>query len=70
MLHRATGETPFSMVYRSEVILPPEIGIETTRVSIYNPKDNIPAWVEELDLVEERRMQAFYWMERYRTQVQ
>lgn len=57
---RATGETPFSMVYESEVVLPSEIRIETAQVPIYTLEDNVAAWLEELDLMEEKRMWVFY----------
>lgn len=68
--HRAIGETPFNIVYGSEAILPLEIGMETARIFIYDPKDNVPAQVEELDLVEKRQMRAFYLIEGYQSQVQ
>lgn len=42
------------MVYGSETVLPPEIGIKIALNSIYNPEGNTLALVEELDLVEER----------------
>lgn len=57
---QATGEMLFSMVYGGEAILPPEIGIDITQVSTYTPKNNAATWVKELDLVEEKRLWAFY----------
>lgn len=48
------------MVYESKAILPPEIEIETTWISTYTPENNVSAQVEELDLVEEKRMYAFF----------
>lgn len=63
--HRATREMPFNIVYGAEAILPVEVGMETARVSTYTPEDNGVAQVEELDLFEEKRMQAFFQMECY-----
>lgn len=63
------GETPFSIVYGAKAVLPAKIRIEIVWVSTYIPKKNESARAKELDLVKEKRMQAFYWMEHYRTQV-
>ena len=40
MPHRSTGETPFSMTYGAEVVIPLETGFPTSRTSSFNPKDN------------------------------
>ena len=37
---KSTGETPFSMTYRTEVVIPLETGFPMTRTSSFNPKDN------------------------------
>lgn len=50
----ATKETPFSMVYGAEIVLPMEIDIETAQVLAYTPTNNETIRVEELDLMEER----------------
>ena len=34
----ATSHTPFSLVYRSEAVLPVEIGIRSTRITYYSHK--------------------------------
>lgn len=65
---QVTGETPFSMVYGTETILPAKIGKETILISAYTPEDNMSTRIEELYLVE-KRMRVFYQMERYQTQV-
>ncbi|XP_073049605.1 uncharacterized protein [Primulina eburnea] len=64
----ATGETPFSLVYGSEAVLPAEIGQTSTRVHTY-PEDNDNARASELDLIEERRERAAIKMEAYRRRV-
>lgn len=60
-------EMSFSMVYGVKAVLPTKIGVEIARVFAYTPEENAVTRVEELDLVEEKRMQAFYKMERYWT---
>ena len=37
---RSTGETPFSMTYGAEAVIPLEIGFPTSRTSSFNLKDN------------------------------
>lgn len=62
-LRQATEETPFIMVHGAKVVLPAEIKVETAQVLVYTPKGSEVAQVEELDLVEEKRIQMFYQME-------
>ncbi|XP_073051318.1 uncharacterized protein [Primulina eburnea] len=63
-----TRETPYSLVYGSEAVLPVEIGQSSTRIESY-PSNNDQARVIELDLVEERRDQAAIRMEAYRSRL-
>ena len=52
---RSTGETPFSMTYTAEVVIPLKTRILMLRTSIF-ALDNIDNLLEKsLDLVEERR---------------
>ena len=37
---RSTGETPFSMTYGAEAVIPLETGFSMTRTSSFNLKDN------------------------------
>ena len=55
---RSTGETPFSMTYGAETVIPLETGFPTTRTSSFNPKDNYEQLTRNLDLIEERRENA------------
>ena len=52
---RSTGETPFSMTYGAEAVIPLETGFLTTRTSSFNPKDNDEQLRRNLDLIEEKR---------------
>ena len=38
--HKSTGETPFSMTYGVEAVIPLETRFSTTRASSFNSKDN------------------------------
>ena len=51
---RSTGETPFSMTYGVETVIPLEFGFPTTRTSLFNPKDNDKQLTRGLDLIEEK----------------
>lgn len=48
-----TGETPFSMAYGVEAVLPVEISVPTSRVMRYDEVENIECIGLELDLLEE-----------------
>ncbi|XP_024028915.1 uncharacterized protein K02A2.6-like [Morus notabilis] len=49
-----TGETPFSMVYGVEAMLPIEIKMPTLRTAVHNDDDNTEGMNGELDLLEEK----------------
>jgi len=53
-----TGETPFSMAYGMEAVLPVEVSIPTSRVTRYEEQSNVEQMGLELDLLEERRTDA------------
>ncbi|GKD36430.1 reverse transcriptase domain-containing protein [Tanacetum coccineum] len=58
--HRTTPkssnrETPFSLVYGSEAVIPIEISVETRRIQDFNPMKNKKRRMEDLDILEERR---------------
>ena len=55
---RSTGETPFSMTYGAEAIIPLEIGFSTLKTSSFNPRDNDEQLAKSLDLIEEKRENA------------
>ena len=38
--YQATGHTPFSLVYGSEVVLPVKIGVPSTRITYYSHEEN------------------------------
>jgi hypothetical protein len=66
-IDRATRATPFSLVYGAEAVLPPEVYLESARVTHFNPEDM--AKVKELDanLLEERHNTALSNVRKYQT---
>ena len=52
---RLTGETPFSMTYGAEAVIPMETGFPTLRTNAFTPDGNDGLLEKGLDLIEERR---------------
>ncbi|CAL2244499.1 unnamed protein product [Prunus armeniaca] len=65
----ATGETPFSMAFGLEAVVPVEIGEPSYRTETFAPKANEEALALSLNLLEERRAQANLWNEAYKQRV-
>ncbi|XP_071699734.1 uncharacterized protein [Rutidosis leptorrhynchoides] len=53
---KSTGETPFSLVYGSEAVIPAEILVPTHRVANFEEEANDDALGENLNFIEERRL--------------
>jgi hypothetical protein len=66
---RSTGETPFSLAYGSEAVIPLEIGLPTLRTSEWEPTRNDLAQSQALDLLEERREQTMIRLASYQQQL-
>jgi hypothetical protein len=49
---RATGETPFFMVYGAEAVLPPEVTTGSIRVKTYDEATQDQLRREDIDLVD------------------
>ena len=62
---RSTGETPISMSYEVEVIIPIETGFPTLRTQMFNPNDNDKLLERSLDLIKERRQNAMVQLAYY-----
>ena len=62
---RSTGETPFSMSYGAEAVIPLETGFLTLRTQSFNPSDNDELLKRSLDLIEERRESAMVQLAYY-----
>ena len=52
---RSTGETPFSMTYGAEAVIPLETEFLTLRMSSFTPSNNDELLRKSLDLIEEQR---------------
>ncbi|GJS73018.1 reverse transcriptase domain-containing protein [Tanacetum coccineum] len=58
MIKSSNGDTPFSLTYRMEVVIPAEIGMPTLRTTEIDMVHNDEALEINLDLLEERREQT------------
>ncbi|GJW98320.1 reverse transcriptase domain-containing protein [Tanacetum coccineum] len=55
MIKSSNGETPFSLTYGTEAVIPAEIGMPTLRTTEVDQANNTKALGINLDLIEERR---------------
>ena len=62
---RSTRETPFSMTYGVEAVIPLETGFPTLRTSSFNPSNNDELLEKNLDFIEERRESAIVQLAYY-----
>ena len=67
MPRRSTRETPFSMTYGAEVVIPLETGFPTLKTSSFSPSSNDKLLERSLDLIEERRESAMVQLVYYQT---
>jgi hypothetical protein len=54
----ATGETPFSLAFGAEAVVPVEMNVATHRIETFDPNENEEQLCLNRDLLEERREQA------------
>ena len=52
---KSIGETPLSITYGAEVVIPLETGFSTLRTSFFTQSNNDELLGKSLDLIEERR---------------
>jgi hypothetical protein len=64
-INRATRDTPFSLVYGVETVLPPEIYLKSARVAHFNPEDQAEARELDANLLEQRRNTALSNVRKY-----
>ena len=64
-----TGESPFSLAYGTEAMIPLEIGLPSSRVEQYHEPDNSESRRADLDLLPELRNEAQIRMASYRQRV-
>ena len=63
--HKSTGETPFSMTYGAETVIPLETSFPTLKTSLFSPSSNNNLLERSLDLIEERRESAMVQLAYY-----
>ena len=63
--YRSTRETPFSMSYGAEVVIPIKMSFPTLRTQSFNSNDNDELLKKSLDLIEERRESAMVQLTYY-----
>ena len=59
------GETPFSMTYGAEAVLPLEVSFPTLKSSTFTPRNNDELLGRSLDLAEEKREKTMIQMAYY-----
>ena len=62
---RSTGETPFSMTYEAEAVIPLEAGFPMLKTSSFYPSSNDELLGKSLELIEERREKAMVQLAYY-----
>ena len=62
---RSIEETPFSMTYRAEIVIPLEIGFPTLKTSFFTSNNNDGLLGKSLNLIEERRENAMVQLAYY-----
>ncbi|XP_050248719.1 uncharacterized protein LOC126695969 [Quercus robur] len=62
---RSTGETPFSLTYGAEAVIPLEINFPTQRTTTFDPIANNRLLEKSLDLLEEKRESAMVHLAYY-----
>ncbi|GKE96538.1 reverse transcriptase domain-containing protein, partial [Tanacetum coccineum] len=70
LIKQNNGETPFSITYGSEVVIPAEIGIPTYRTLMIREGYNKEEMRLNLDLLQERREAAVVREVRYKTKME
>jgi hypothetical protein len=63
----STGETPFSLTYEVEAVIPLEIGLPTLRTEKFDLENNEHMLAKDLDLTQERRDFAMIWLVFYQS---
>ncbi|GFY95165.1 hypothetical protein Acr_10g0005500 [Actinidia rufa] len=66
---KATNETPYSLAFGFEAVIPLEVGLPTIRTEAYNTSHNNEVLARDLDLAEERRENALIRMADYQKQL-
>ena len=63
--NRATGETPFFLVYGVEAILPPKVQLNSPQVAMFSEEEQADRRYTDLELLEEKHDIAAFRVEKY-----
>jgi hypothetical protein len=66
---RSTGETPFTLAYGVEAVIPLEVGLPTIRTTEFDAEQNENSLKKDLNLIEERRDIAAIRLASYQRQM-
>jgi hypothetical protein len=64
-ISKATRDTLFNLVYVADIVLPPEIYLESARVAHFNTEDQTEARELDSNLLEEKRNTTLTSMRKY-----
>ena len=67
-----TGNTPFSLVYRYEGVIPLKIQMSSFRVALatkMTEEDNVQLYLQELEALDKKRLQARQCIELYQARI-
>ncbi|GJZ49368.1 reverse transcriptase domain-containing protein [Tanacetum coccineum] len=70
MIKSSNGETPFSLTYGTEVVIPAEIGMPMLRTMEVDPTKNDEALEINLDLIEEKRNKQQFKKQKSKTKME
>ncbi|XP_076919915.1 uncharacterized protein LOC143580885 [Bidens hawaiensis] len=65
----ATSQTPFSLVFGAEAVIPNEMVYPTAKTSIHDPQANDENLIQDLDTIEELRDQARFRIAAYQQKI-
>lgn len=66
MPRTSTGETPYSLVFDAEAVIPAEIGVHSIRTQTFDLVTNSEGLLTNLDPLEEKRNQAWIQEAKYK----
>ena len=62
---RSTGETSFSLTYKTEAVIPAKVNLCSARVSRFSPAENLELMIKQLNMLEKRRESATIQLAEY-----
>lgn len=63
--HSATKESPFSLAFKMDAMVPVELNVPSTRVSTITSEQNSQLAKDELDYLKEWKRNTLLWLKHY-----